>query len=254
MNAHVHAELLGAAALSWQVLAGLFATGMAGGAGHCVPMCGPFVLVQCAAGQGAGAGKGAGPRLERARGMLLLPYHLGRLTTYSALGAVAGGLSGTVAGDPAFRWVLAAFLAAAALIFACRGAAGLGRWLPVALPARGGGPRLGAKAGLALARVARPLFRAPTGRNGYALGLTLGFLPCGMVYAALAAAAGIGDAVGGGLAMAAFGLGTMPALLAVGLAGGLAGRRWAGLARLASPPLMLANAAVLAVTAWHAAA
>ncbi len=78
-------------------------------------------------------------------------------------------------------------------------------------------------------RWARPLFARPVGFRGYALGLMLGFLPCGLLYGALAAAAASGDPLTGAFAMIAFALGTVPALLAVGLAGHVAGQRWQGL-------------------------
>jgi sulfite exporter TauE/SafE len=51
--------------------------------------------------------------------------------------------------------------------------------------------------------------------------------------------------------MLAFGLGTAPSLVAVGIAGHLAGRAWRGrLARMA-PAIMLANAALLFLLAWQ---
>ncbi len=45
-----------------------------------------------------------------------------------------------------------------------------------------------------------------------------GWLPCGIVYSVLIAAVATGSAVNGGLLMLAFGLGTLPTLLAMGLA------------------------------------
>jgi sulfite exporter TauE/SafE len=240
--------LLGSISLSWPILFGLFATGMIGGLGHCIPMCGPFVLAQAACG-------GDGPALVRARGALLLPYHFGRMTSYTALGAVAGGLAGMVVAAAEFRWLLALFLALAALLFAGRGLAGLARLFPQhRLAQLHHGSVFGSAVARAMAGPLRPLFRDPRGWNGYVLGIALGFLPCGLLYAALAAAAGTGSAVGGGLAMLAFVLGTMPNLLAVGLLGSLAGARWTGAARAATPPLMLVNAVLLASTAWHALA
>jgi hypothetical protein len=61
--------------------------------------------------------------------------------------------------------------------------------------------------------------------------------------------------------MLAFGLGTVPSLVAVGLAGHLAGRAWRGrrpgraatllAANLLAPAVMLANAALLLLLAWQ---
>lgn len=82
-------------------------------------------------------------------------------------------------------------------------------------------------------------------------GAGAGFLPCGLLYGALAAAAGSGSAGGGGLGMLAFAIGTLPALFAVGFAGVFFGRRWHALARRAMPAIMLVNAAALLWFAWH---
>jgi uncharacterized protein len=46
-----------------------------------------------------------------------------------------------------------------------------------------------------------------------AIGLLWGFLPCGLIYSALVMAATTGSWINGGLAMLAFGFGTLPALL-----------------------------------------
>jgi sulfite exporter TauE/SafE len=55
----------------------------------------------------------------------------------------------------------------------------------------------------------------------------LGWLPCGLVYGALTAAAFAGSPAGGAAAMLAFGLGTLPWLLAVGV-GAARLRAWMG--------------------------
>jgi len=54
--------------------------------------------------------------------------------------------------------------------------------------------------------------------QSYAAGAVWGWLPCGLVYGALAAAAASGDPARGAIGMAAFGLGTLPCLLAAGAA------------------------------------
>jgi sulfite exporter TauE/SafE len=100
----------------------------------------------------------------------------------------------------------------------------------------------------------RPLFARPIGWRGYALGLALGFLPCGLLYGALAAAAAAGDALAGGFGMLAFAVGTVPALLAVGLAGHVAGDRFRGTAVRVMPVVMLLNAAALSYFAWRTVA
>jgi len=104
-----------------------------------------------------------------------------------------------------------------------------------------------------VARLASPLLADPRGLRGFALGLVLGFLPCGLLYGALAAASASGSALGGGLAMAAFALGTVPALVGVGLAGAFFGRRFVPALRAIAVPLLVLNATVLGVLALRAA-
>ena len=81
------------------------------------------------------------------------------------------------------------------------------------------------------------------------MGVALGFLPCGLLYAALASSAASGSAILGGLGMLAFGLGTVPALVVVGLSGHLLARRWRSGMTLGAPAVMLVNATVLLVLA-----
>lgn len=229
------------------LLSAMLIAGLAGGAGHCVGMCGPFVLTQTAARleRAPAAGMTEWTRLS---GALLAPYHLGRATTYIGIGGAAAAVAGHVGALPGLRWLSSVLLLLAAgffLLYALRGLAP--RWVPAWLtrapqPNCGWGRRLG--------DAVRPLFNAPVGWRGYGLGAALGFIPCGLVYGAVAAAAAAGDPLTGALGMAAFAVGTFPALLAVGLAGHLAGRRWRAVMIQAAPVLMLVNAGVLG---WLAA-
>lgn len=219
------------------VMGALFLAGLAGGATHCAGMCGPFVLAQAAAVADRAA---AGGMLARLSGAALVPYHLGRLLGYGALGAGAGGLAGVVAFGTGFRFVLAAMLLLAAMLMFAQASARVAALLP-RLPA----PRLPRALQARLAG----LLAAPTGLRGVALGLMLSALPCGLLYGALAGAAATGSALGGALAMAAFVAGTVPALVGVALLGRFFGRRAGPGMRVAGAALFAINGAVLAAMA-----
>jgi sulfite exporter TauE/SafE len=131
-------------------------------------------------------------------------WHAGRLTTYAALGAVAGAVGGALPGP---GWVAAA-VSTGLLVWFAAALAGLVPEPTVRIPG------VSSLAG----RAARSKGAAP----GYLLGLATGLLPCGLVYAALSIPVASGSALVGSLSMVAFGLGTVPALAAL-TAGA---RRW----------------------------
>jgi len=86
-------------------------------------------------------------------------------------------------------------------------------------------------------RIGRRLL-VPGGK--FTLGLSLGFLPCGLVYAALLKAVDSGSALGGAATMLAFGSGTAVALLSLGAASSFVRfPRWSN--RLAAVSMMLAG-------------
>ena len=191
-------------------------------------MCGPFVLAQV----GARAG------LRRLTGPALLPYHLGRGTTYVALGALLATPIGLLNRLDQLRWIPAAMLVVAAGFFILQA---LGGW------------NLAARRPPAFLRLASGLFARPLGVNGYALGAVLGFLPCGLLYAALGAAAATGDPLVAASGMLGFVLGTTPLLVAIGILGHGATTQWRNLARKAMPVIAAVNAVVLLAMAWRIA-
>jgi sulfite exporter TauE/SafE len=246
---HVHGHdallsSLGGAFDAFGLPAALFVAGLVGSLTHCVGMCGPFVLAQIGAGLQAD-GTAVYGEWARLRGAALVPYHLGCATTYTALGAVAGAMGAALVQLTEFRWVLGVFLALAASLFLIQTWPTLSSWLP-RLP--GGAGRVG----LVLSHATEGLFRNSRGFKGYALGVALGFLPCGLLYGALAAAAGSGQPVLGAIGMAFFVLGTVPSLVGVGYLGAYFGRRWQTVARIVVVPLMLLNAVGLGVLAVRA--
>jgi hypothetical protein len=217
--------------VSGGLLLGLFLAGLAGSTMHCVPMCGGFVLGQVAD-RMACLPAARLCEWQRIGQGALLPYHAGRLTTYATLGALAGATFGRV---PWFAPASPALLLLGAALFVAH-----------ALRILTGPDRAPAGWTRAIRRLAR---RAG---GGYPLGVVLGFLPCGLLYAALAAAAGSGDPLLGALGMLCFGLGTMPALAALGIAGHSAARHWPRAIAAAAPAMMLLNAGLLIVLAARA--
>jgi hypothetical protein len=224
------------------LLGGLLLAGAAGGVVHCAPMCGPFVLGQVS---DRLARIPAARLCESARlsSALLLPYHAGRLTTYAALGALAAG-AGAVSRSSTWLGVLPA------LLLLCAAGLFLGHALARLAPRRRPGLPAPVPWAAAVRRLAAKVDRTRPG-GGYLLGVALGFLPCGLLYAAIAAAAATGSAAGGALAMLAFGLGTAPSLIAVGVAGQAAGRAWHRGVAVAAPVVLLANAGLLGAMAWE---
>jgi uncharacterized protein len=195
---------------------------------HCLQMCGPIVLTYSL----------STPRGGALRAHLL--YNAGRILTYMVLGAVAGaagggiGLLGRMAG-----------LAAGARIFsgAAMIVAGI---LMIGLVPSKGLVNIG-KSGIT-SRFSKSIGRRLVAAGGkFQLGLILGFLPCGLVYAALLKAMESAGAVPGALTMLAFGLGTAVALVAVGTASSFAGLRLAGRwsNRLAAVSMVVAGAVIL---------
>ena len=232
-----HGDVGGLALLAAMLLAGLV-----GGATHCVGMCGPFVLAQTTA-RLESVPASQMNEFHRLAGAALVPYHLGRATTYITLGAMAGAVGQTVRSIPGLDWIAAGWLIFAAMMFLAYAVFGSGLFRATAAKE--------SRWGRVLGDLTRPMFARPTGMRGYALGMMLGFLPCGLLYAALAVAAGAGGAAGGAAAMAAFVAGTVPGLVVTGFAGHLVAGRWRRLATVAAPVLMSVNAFMLAWVAWR---
>ena len=199
--------------------ASLFLLGLASGV-HCVAMCGGFAA--------AFAGRRVIPirKIGDSHAFTrLVLFNAGRITSYAAAGAIAGALGGVVTSLAGAQEVL--FVAGNLLLIA------IGLHLAGATQLLAPLEALGAP----LWQRLQPFAARAMNGGAYVAGLFWGWLPCGLVYAALAAAAFAGSAAGGAVAMAAYGLGTLPWLIGAGL----------GLARLQGKLLRgTAGAAVLA--------
>jgi uncharacterized protein len=213
--------------LNLTLLVSALVVGLLGG-GHCVAMCGGLVSAVVARDRAA-----SGARLSSIV-VTQVAYHVGRVGTYALLGAAVGfvGSGARLVAD--IGVVQRAAYVAADVFLLVLAASLVVRVRPmVALQ------RVGAAATAPLVRHVQPLLRAPGLRGRVALGLAWGLMPCALVYSALPLALLAGGAAQGALVMLAFGLGTLPNLLAGGVL--LAHARRA----LSASTLRYAGAAVL---------
>ncbi len=181
---------------------GALVVGLLGGV-HCVGMCGGIV----------GAISLGLPGEPRRRWGILLAYNLGRISSYTLAGAIAGGLGLFFSGLLPVRHAQEVLLGVAAVFMILLGLYLGGWWQLLARVERAGG---------LLWRRIEPLGRRflPVRRSWQALllGALWGWLPCGLVYSVLIWSVSAGGAAQGALLMLAFGLGTLPNLLAMGAA------------------------------------
>lgn len=181
------------------------------GSFHCAAMCGGFVVGLVKPGQ-------AGPSALR-----LSVYHAGKFFTYVFIGGVAGAAGAALLGSPVLRAAQFAFAALAGALIVVVGLQTLGL-----LPGQNLVNRIASR--LWLGPFLGPFFKTFRRRESldgaFFLGLFNGFLPCGLVYTFALTAAGAGSPGSALLVMTAFGLGTIPMLLAVAWGGAaLSGQR-----------------------------
>lgn len=172
---------------------------------HCAGMCGPIAM--------------ALPRQSASRFYIAfnsLFYNLGRTFTYALIGLFFGligeslRLAGWQSGLSVAMGILFVVFAFFAFDFEKRllGFSFLNRfygWIQV---------RLGA------------FLRTHAGRNAFFIGLLNGFLPCGLVYAAVFGAISAGSMLNSVLFMAFFGLGTIPLMFSIGFFGQWLSAKW----------------------------
>lgn len=174
----------------------LFA-GLAGGFTHCLAMCGPVVACQSACGGGCGNRMSAASQWR---------YHSGRMITYGALGFFAALLGKQLAALPYWPALSAFMMVIAGIMFmvsslphhALKSGAGVMRWLK----------------------------NSRFYTNEALRGALMGFMPCGLIYAALMMAATLENPLAGLVAMWLFVLGTIPALLLASGSAALLAARW----------------------------
>jgi sulfite exporter TauE/SafE len=170
------------------------------GGGHCLGMCGGLM----------GALTLAIPSEKRQqRFFFLLAYNLGRILSYALAGLLIGLAGWALTAGPlgTFMRVLAGLLLIAMGLYLAGWWSGLTRIEAL---------------GRNLWRVIQPLTKhfmpVTSAPKALVLGALWGWLPCGLVYSTLLWAASQGNALNSAALMLAFGLGTLPVLMATGLA------------------------------------
>jgi hypothetical protein len=173
---------------------------------HCLGMCGSII----------GTLTLSLRREIRDNKALLVPfvfsYNFGRITSYTLAGYLAGLVHnvlmlplGEGQGHRILQIVSALIMAGAGLHIA--------GWFPRFAYIEKGGGLIWAR----LEPFGRRLIPVQTLPQAYFFGMIWGWLPCGLVYAAITLATTAGNEVRGALTMLAFGVGTLPAVVSVGL-------------------------------------
>jgi sulfite exporter TauE/SafE len=211
------------------------------GTGHCIGMCGPLVL--------------AIPT-QAGRISAHVLYNLGRILTYAGVGALLGGMGvglsvlAEAAGGAPLAWIAriqVAFSLVASVLLLFLGLFRLGvlaepDWMAVASPVKVPG----------FQRVRGGVMGGESRTAILLFGLMMGFLPCGLSYAAFARALASGGFPEGGLLLLCFGLGTVPGLLLVGTGASGLVRRYRQYSDLLSGMLMIGIAVSLSADALQA--
>lgn len=193
---------------------------------HCIGMCGPIALALPYQGMS---------RFQAVRGVLA--YNLGRIITYGLLGSVIGilGKGLWLAGvQTQLSLIIGISLVLIALfsisvetqLLRIPAVRRFNQWITLQLGKRMG--QQGARASLAI-------------------GLLNGFIPCGLVYMAVAGAVASGSVFSGSLYMVLFGLGTIPLMAFTALAGQAVNLSWRQRLRKLAPVLMLVIAALFII-------
>jgi sulfite exporter TauE/SafE len=186
-------------------LLAIFLVGFLGGFGHCIGMCGGFVMTYTLKIQET-------DRTAPSRWQTIYPhllYNSGRVLTYVILGEIFGFLGSSLGVIFALRDIQGVLQLFAGLVMVIMGF-DLAGWIPASGPDTFPGIS-------GFKRLVRSMFNRVNRKNIFILGMILGLIPCGLVYAAGAKAAATQSILGGMITMLVFGLGTFPAMVITGL-------------------------------------
>lgn len=172
------------------------------GGGHCVGMCGGIV----------GAVSMHLPQ-SKSKAPFLFAYNAGRILSYTVAGVIAGLVGASSFFLEHVLPIQHVLYGISSLILITLGLYLAGIWHGVTYLE---------SAGQVVWKILHPYSKryipVQNLKQAFLLGSLWGWLPCGLVYSVLIAAIATGNAINGGLLMLTFGLGTLPALLTMGMA------------------------------------
>ena len=174
------------------------------GSVHCIGMCGPLVMALPISGQS---------HLQKWISILL--YHFGKISSYTVLGILLG-LFGSTLPLYGVQENLSIVMGSIMLLYVLYVFVIKSKW---SLPFF--------QSNIVYTLIVKKmgaLFKSKNSSSFYLIGFLNGLLPCGMVYVALTSSIATQSVVQGGMIMAFFGIGTMPALIMVAIGGQYLGR------------------------------
>ncbi len=197
-----------------------------GSFGHCIGMCGGIVMAYSA--------KMIDPNTTKiSQGLAHLLYSLGRVTTYTLLGALFGSLGGVITYSSTANGVL---LIVTGLLMFLAGLSLLGKLKFLTL----------IEHSFSSSKIYKQTFHkilnSKSNSSFFTLGMLNGLLPCGFVYFFAITAASTAQPLYGALVMFIFGLSTIPAMFSLGFI--------ASLARATKFRAMMMNVASLTVLVY----
>ncbi len=173
---------------------------------HCIGMCGSII---------GSLTFSLSPEIRQDKKRLLpfiFSYNAGRITSYGIAGATVGLLEmlitfplGEAHGHRLLQILSALIMTGAGLYIA--------GWFPCFAYIE----KLGVHFWKKIEPYGRKLIPVKNCKHAYLFGMVWGWLPCGLVYAALALTVASGSVLQSALTMIAFGLGTLPAVMGVGV-------------------------------------
>lgn len=184
-----------------------FLVGLLGG-GHCVGMCGGIVSAVSM----HLPNESKNTHKKHPKIFFLIAYNAGRVLSYTLAGVLAGLIGASSFFLNHVLPIQHALYLISSLMLILLGLYLAGFWHGMTVI-----ENMGRSLWVKLQPYSKRYIPVQNLKQAFALGGLWGWLPCGLVYSVLIAAIATGNALNGGLLMLAFGLGTLPTLLAMGM-------------------------------------